>query len=597
MTRDELLARLKGYEWTDFECKKAQRDVPNDAYKTVSAFANTEGGWLLFGVSDKEGVLTVSGVDPDAFDRVQNDFLSTLRAGDKFNHVITVDPHVYDLDGKRILAFYVPESPRHQKPVYLKGNPRDSFIRRAAGDERVTDTELQRFLRDAATRTWDTEPLPEFDVQRCLDTETVKWYQSHFYRRNPEQRLIEDPIEFLQEWNFIVEPAGQPLLTRAAVLLFAVDRCVRQLLPRPVLDYQRIDTSFDAWSAVERWHDRLVFEENLFKTWRGLVAKYMRIAEHPFSIDPATLRRNDDPPDYIAFREAAINLLIHQDYGDLNRKAALKIFTDRTQLWNPGDAFANRDQLLQATEKEVRNPLVVNAFRRIGLSDQAGTGIRAIFRNWSELGRVPPQIDNDKAGKSFALLLLNKPLVTDAMRRFQMNLGVRLSPEQAALLALAAQQNHFSLIDASALTDGNLRRAHEAVKYLVHQQLLQTLDENATFALTEMVKIRLVAQTQPPSTGQVPSKYPASTQQVTQQVAKQVTQQVRSLLESTVGEHSRAELMQALGLSDRVNFSQLYLEPALAGGFIEMTQPESPRSPTQKYRLTEQGKTFLESIQ
>ena len=134
MTRDELLARLKGYEWTDFECKKAQRDVPNDAYKTVSAFANTEGGWLLFGVSDKEGVLTVSGVDPDAFDRVQNDFLSTLRAGDKFNHVITVDPHVYDLDGKRILAFYVPESPRHQKPVYLKGNPRDSFIRRAAGE-------------------------------------------------------------------------------------------------------------------------------------------------------------------------------------------------------------------------------------------------------------------------------------------------------------------------------------------------------------------------------------------------------------------------------------------------------------------------------
>ena len=44
MTRDELLTRLKGYEWTDFECKKAQRGVPNDAYATVSAFANTVGG-------------------------------------------------------------------------------------------------------------------------------------------------------------------------------------------------------------------------------------------------------------------------------------------------------------------------------------------------------------------------------------------------------------------------------------------------------------------------------------------------------------------------------------------------------------------------
>jgi predicted HTH transcriptional regulator len=57
VTRDELVARLKGYEWTDFECKKAQRSVPRDTYSTVSAFANTEGGWLLFGVSEVNGQL------------------------------------------------------------------------------------------------------------------------------------------------------------------------------------------------------------------------------------------------------------------------------------------------------------------------------------------------------------------------------------------------------------------------------------------------------------------------------------------------------------------------------------------------------------
>jgi predicted HTH transcriptional regulator len=50
MNQDELLARLNGFEWNDFECKRAQRGVPDDAYKTVSAFANTAGGWLVFGV-------------------------------------------------------------------------------------------------------------------------------------------------------------------------------------------------------------------------------------------------------------------------------------------------------------------------------------------------------------------------------------------------------------------------------------------------------------------------------------------------------------------------------------------------------------------
>lgn len=333
----------------------------------------------------------------------------------------------YELDGKRILAFFIAEANRHQKPLYLNGNPRDSYIRRAARDERMTDSELQRFLRDAAQQSWDGEGVPDFPIESSIDSDTLSWYQDQFARRNPEQRQINDPIQFLLEWNFIVHQSGKPVLTRAAILLFGIDRSVRALLPRPVLDYQRIDAHFDDWSADERWHDRLVFEENLFKTWRGLVAKYSRVAEHPFKVDPATLRRNDDPPDYIAFREAAINLLIHQDYGDLNRKASLKWFTDRLLFWNPGDAFATTAQLLESNEKEVRNPLIVNAFRRIGLSDQAGTGIRAILRNWHELGRRPPEITNDKAGKFFQLALRQEPLLTEAMEHFQDSLWAYIS--------------------------------------------------------------------------------------------------------------------------------------------------------------------------
>lgn len=54
--------------------------------------------------------------------------------------------------------------------------------------------------------------------------------------------------------------------------------------------------------------------------------------------------------------------------------------------------------------------------------------------------------------------------------------------------------------------------------------------------------------------------------------------------------------MARLGLKDRVNFKRNYLDPALIAELIEMTQPESPRSPTQKYRLTAKGQTFLVDI-
>lgn len=585
MNEDELLARLNGFEWNDFECKRAQRGVPEDAYRTVSAFANTAGGWLVFGVSERDGQLEVTGVEEP--DKVQNDFLAVLRSGQKLNRVVAVDAHRFEIEGKHVFAFHVPEASRADKPVYLKGDPRQSYLRRGAGDEQCTQSELERFLRDAAQDRYDGMALPDLPVERCFELATVKWYQTQFARRNPEHPEIADPIEFLLNWNFIVEQGGGMLPTRAGVLLFGEGRYVRQILPRPVLDYQRIDTPFDQWSADQRWHDRYVFEENIFQTWQGLVARYMRIAEHPFSLDPATLRRNDDPPDYVAFREAAINLLIHQDYGDHGRKASIRLFTDRTIFWNPGDAFATEAELLDPTEKEVRNPSIVKAFRRIGLSDQAGTGIRAIFRNWHDLGRVPPQLKNDKARKEFELVLINLPLVTEAMRRFRQTIGVNLTREQADVLALALGRSageRISLTDIRGLGVSTTQQAKQIADILVRQQLLQPVGE--TLFEVQGALRRRFAQAAEQAPPQVPPH-------VAPQVTPQVTPQVLALLAKVARDMTRQELMDALGLRDRKHFGDAYLQPALEAGLLEMTIPDKPQSSKQRYRLTEQGQAVL----
>jgi ATP-dependent DNA helicase RecG len=58
-------------------------------------------------------------------------------------------------------------------------------------------------------------------------------------------------------------------------------------------------------------------------------------------------------------------LLIHQDYADHSRKAVIKFFHDGIQLWNPGDVFGDDRHLLLPGEKEVRNPGIAGAMRRI----------------------------------------------------------------------------------------------------------------------------------------------------------------------------------------------------------------------------------------
>jgi hypothetical protein len=51
-------------------------------------------------------------------------------------------------------------------------------------------------------------------------------------------------------------------------------------------------------------------------------------------------------------------------------------------------------------------------------------------------------------------------------------------------------------------------------------------------------------------------------------------------------EFAADELLRRLGLRHKATFRKNYLNPALESGVIEMTEPDSPRSPTQRYRLT-----------
>ncbi len=85
-----------------------------------------------------------------------------------------------------------------------------------------------------------------------------------------------------------------------------------------------------------------------------------------------------------------------------------------------------------------------------------------------------------------------------------------------------------------------------------------------------------------------------ATEQVAEQVTEQVTEQVRLFLFCLQdGPLGGRKAMKCVGLNHRPTFLYDYLQPAIQAGFVEMTQPDSPKSPTQKYRLTTKGKAIL----
>lgn len=601
MTRDELLAKLQSIEWNDVEFKEAAFAVPKDAFCTVSAFANTSGGYLVFGVKETRGSFSVTGViEPD---RVQNDFLGQVRDLNKISVRLPVRPHLHNLPEGTVLAFWIPEAERRAKPVFIDGNPRKAFIRRGSRDDTCNSDELLRFMRDGAPERFDAEPL-DLDIAQCFDAAALRWYRARFNERNPGKGEADDDMTFLRRWGFLVEHAGTLLPTRAAILTLGADSYVRQILPRMAVDLQLYRSHTDDYSPNVRWADRVMCEENLIQTWQTIVDFYFKHSERAFSVDVATLRRDDDPADYVSFREAAINLLIHQDFSDHTRLPVIRLFRNQTDFFNPGDGFSSREKLLDPGDKEVRNPSVVNAFRRIGLSDQGGTGVGAIFSGWRSLGYLPPEIDNNKADKTFRLTMRREKLITEEQLLAQAGLGVSLSEHEAAVFAYLTRRSHIDLTDVKALTGLTSAAAKALVERLVAQVLVAPLETGGSeYTLPPHLRSRYgpsLAGAAPQGEGDGdPATAVSGTEQATEQAADTNPELVRSLDRLTEGqwrvvEHaevprSLADLMARAGYKQRPHFMAQYLEPLLQARVLRMTVPDRPRSPNQQYVLTEAG--------
>lgn len=70
----------------------------------------------------------------------------------------------------------------------------------------------------------------------------------------------------------------------------------------------------------------------------------------------------------------------------------------------------------------------------------------------------------------------------------------------------------------------------------------------------------------------------------------------KRLLSVMTGEITRKEICNALGLKSWGNVRKVYVNPCLDQSWIEMTIPEKPRSPNQRFRCSSAGRTLAKSF-
>ena len=69
---------------------------------------------------------------------------------------------------------------------------------------------------------------------------------------------------------------------------------------------------------------------------------------------------------------------------------------------------------------------------------------------------------------------------------------------------------------------------------------------------------------------------------------KGLSQDHLKILKNCRNESSAIELMKILNRTNKSKFKNVIINPLVENGFFELTNPDKPKSPTQKYRLTNQ---------
>jgi ATP-dependent DNA helicase RecG len=598
MDENTLYELLEGLEWNDLEFKESKTKVPDSAYESVSAFLNTQGGHIVLGVNDKREIVGVLDAD-----KIQGDFIGELQNPVRFGTPVSFEEYLKQHEDKNVLVFYIPEARRQDKPVYVKTKKgRAAYIRKGGGDYGCSKLDLDRMISDAKTERPDGQLL-DLDPDTSLDQNSIRWFRHRYEGKGGNKPLIHlSDNDFLVELGLLVEHKGSVLPTFASVLLLGKTSRVRQMMPRPIVDCLRYSFPLDHANTGKRWDKRITCEFNIVESWKAIVEWYNTFADVPFNVDKETGQRTDSPPDFIAFRESVINLLSHQDFTDQTRWPVIENFSDQTRFWNPGDAFASADKLLEPGSKEVRNPIIVRALRDIGFSEQSGWGLREVYRNWHELGRVPPLLSNNKEEKTFELKLIRKILMSEQQVLLQSQIGINLKPEEASAFAnlCAAENTEMTLSALRAALGLNSADTSKIVKRLLIQGVvIQSRDKH--LALAEHLKpLRdKLLGIEGDETEQADNKATdLSTEQVDGKATDLSTEQVEPLTSLSDKQkvllaycdvpRSMADILGHLDVGSRGYLKGKHLDPLLTHGLLTMTNP-NPRASNQQYVITKMG--------
>lgn len=358
-------------EATEYDKKLAlEEKKPKSWCKSVSAFANTFGGALIFGISNEGMVVGLENPEGDA-EKISEVIKTRLDPMPEFKL------RFYQTeDGKVLIILDVYKG--DETPYYYSGDGvLEAYVRVGNESVKATATELKRLVLRGKNTSYDSQnstyKAEDYAFSK-LKERYKKWTGNSFDDK--------DLISF-----GLVNEQGN--LTNAGALLADESpiRCSRLFCTR----WNGLNKSGGAVDALDdaEYSGSVI---SLIENGEAFIKRNCKMKWRK------TANSREEMPEYVerSYHEALVNALAHRDYLVNGSEVHIDIYDDRMEIYSPGgmpdgSMIQDRDPLMVPSTR--RNPVLADVFNRLGYMERKGSGFGKI------IGGYEFQINYDESKK------------------------------------------------------------------------------------------------------------------------------------------------------------------------------------------------------
>lgn len=388
-----------GCEQNNIELKSAHDGCPKRLYDTLSAFSNTDGGIIIFGIDEEKGYSVRGVYDPQDLQKKVAEQCAQMEPS--VRAVFTAA----EIDGGAVVSCEVQQIDVSERPCFYTGAGRlkGSYIRVGDRDERMSEYEVYSYEMFRKKIYDDTRCDERMDMD-TLDIEKLKFYISKLKQAKPNLSKFSD--ERICELGGITK-GGMPTL--CGQILFGVyPQAFFPMLCVTAVIVPGTEVGVSAENDA-RFLDNKKFEgtvSEMYEETMGFISRNMRT---PTLIDKNGHRVDTTEYPIKAVREVVLNALIHRDYSIHTESSPIRVlmYADRLVVESPGGLYGRLTvDNLGKVGADTRNPYIASALETLLDTENRFSGIPTIYHEMRAAGLKPPKFENLR--NAFRVTLFNE---------------------------------------------------------------------------------------------------------------------------------------------------------------------------------------------